>query len=117
MRTEIYEAAAMRTCRMTAGSTQAIIEAALGLNGEAGECADIVKKTVFGGHPLDREKLMLEIGDVLWYVAEMAHGLNITMDEVMKRNIEKLEKRYPKGHFTTQDSLARRDQNADHPST
>lgn len=109
MRTDVYQAAAMRTCRNPKGSTQAILEAALGLNGEAGEVADLVKKSVFGGHPLDREKLILKLGDVLWYIAEAASGLDTTLDEIMGRNIAKLEARYPTGKFSTEDSIARRD--------
>lgn len=109
MRTDVYQTAAMRTCRQPAGSQQCLIEAALGLNGEAGEVADIIKKTVFGGHPMDREKLILELGDVMWYLAEAARGLNISLDEIMMKNIQKLEVRYPTGKFSTKDSMQRRD--------
>ena len=109
MRPDVYQAAAMRTCRHTQGSQQCILEGALGLNGEAGEVADIIKKSVFGGHPMDKEKLILELGDILWYVAETAHGIGISLEDIMERNLRKLEARYPTGKFTTADSMARKD--------
>lgn len=109
MRTDVYQGLAMRTCQHPPGSQQAILEAALGLNGESGEVADIIKKSVFGGHPMDKDKLVLELGDIFWYLAEAAHGLGITLDEIMKRNIEKLEARYPTNKFSTADSIARKD--------
>lgn len=80
----------------------------LGLTGEAGEVADLLKKHVFHGHELDREKLVKELGDVLWYLAALADTLQTDLSAVMFKNIEKLRKRYPNG-FTQQDSLERRD--------
>ena len=109
MQVEFYQQAAMRTCRHTPGSQQALVEAALGLAGETGEAVDIVKKTMFGGHPLDRDKLILELGDIAWYLVEMSMALNISLAEVLAKNIQKLEKRYPTGEFSTSDSIARRD--------
>ena len=117
MRPDVYQTLAMRTCRHTIGSQQCLIEGALGLNGEAGEVAEVVKKAIFGGHPMDKDKLILELGDVLWYVAETAYGLGVPMEELMVRNIKKLEVRYPAGSFNTKDSIDRRDTHADHPST
>ena len=107
----------MRTCRHTPGSQQCLIEGALGLNGEAGEVAEVVKKAIFGGHPMDKEKLINELGDVLWYIAEMAHGLGTTMEVIMTGNIVKLERRYPAGSFSTKDSIERRDTHADNSGT
>lgn len=116
MQVNFYQQAAMRTCRHTPGSQQALVEAALGLAGETGEAVDIVKKTMFGGHPLDKEKLLLEMGDIAWYLAEMCLALGVTFQEVLEMNIKKLEKRYPQGCFTTQDSIARRDTNGSNSS-
>lgn len=82
---------------------------ALGLAGEAGEVADCVKKAVFHQHGLDRDKLIKELGDVLWYVAALCTKLDVPMSEVMALNIEKLEQRYPDG-YNSADSVARRDQ-------
>lgn len=70
---------------------------ALGLAGEAGEAADCIKKAVFHRHGVDLDKLRKELGDVLWYVAAIATKLNLTLDDVMVANIEKLKARYPEG--------------------
>jgi NTP pyrophosphatase (non-canonical NTP hydrolase) len=71
---------------------------ALGLAGEAGEVADTIKKAVFHRHALDRDELIKELGDVLWYVAALCSKLDVPLSEVMERNIEKLKKRYPEGY-------------------
>ena len=78
----------------------------LGLGGEAGECADVVKKHLFHGHPLDKDKLVKELGDVLWYVAIMAETLGVPLSEVGEKNIAKLRARYPNG-FSTEASINR----------
>lgn len=83
-----------------------IINGVIGLSGEAGECADIVKKWLFQGHDLDRNKLIDEISDVLWYCAEAATGLGVSLDEIAEHNIEKLRKRYPDG-FDAERSIHR----------
>lgn len=83
--------------------------AALGLNGEAGEIADHVKKVMFHGHPLDsdtRDKIAKEIGDILWYCAMGAKGIGIPLGDIAEMNVEKLKKRYPEG-FSTERSLNR----------
>ncbi len=82
---------------------------ALGLNGEAGEIADHVKKIMYHGHPLDsdtRDKIAKEIGDILWYCAMGAKGLGIGLGEIAQMNVDKLKKRYPEG-FSTERSLNR----------
>lgn len=71
---------------------------ALGLAGEAGEVADLIKKGVFHQHGLDHEKLKKELGDVLWYVAALCTRLGFTMSEVMQANVDKLMTRYPAGY-------------------
>ena len=79
---------------------------ALGVAGEAGEVADIVKKHLGHGHDLDRDKLADELGDVLWYIAAMGNSLDIELGDIMKRNVEKLRLRYPDG-FSIERSLNR----------
>lgn len=86
-----------------------VVNGVMGLNGEAGEVIDIVKKHMFQGHELDKDKLVDECGDVLWYLNLIAYGLNIDLEEVAKHNIEKLEKRYPKGYFRKEDSINRKE--------
>ena len=75
-----------------------IVWTALGLAGEAGEGADTVKKAVFHQHGIDRDELIKELGDVLWYAAGLCTQLDIPMSDVMERNIDKLRKRYPDGY-------------------
>ena len=81
---------------------------ALGLAGEAGEVADTVKKAVFHQHGLERDELIKELGDVLWYVAALCSKLDTPLSEVMERNIAKLKKRYPEG-YSADASKARAD--------
>jgi NTP pyrophosphatase (non-canonical NTP hydrolase) len=69
----------------------------LGIAGEAGEVADLIKKVIGHGHPMDKEKLTKELGDVLWYVAALADLHGIPLHVVAKANLEKLAKRYPNG--------------------
>ena len=59
-----------------------------GLNGEAGECIDILKKTEFQGHAFDPMKMVDELGDVLWYVAQLATGLGVTLEYVAQHNVD-----------------------------
>lgn len=80
---------------------------ALGLVGEAGEVAEHIKKAVFHRHAIDREKLKKELGDVLWYAAALCTNLDLTMEEVMTGNIEKLQQRYPEG-FSSDASVNRK---------
>lgn len=70
---------------------------ALGLGGEAGEVVDLVKKVLHHGTPLDRDKLIKEMGDVRWYLEYLAATLGITMTEVEVANVAKLRARYPDG--------------------
>lgn len=91
-----FQEKAMRTAAAS-DSGALLLNGVMGLNGEAGECIDIMKKYLFQGHELDEEKLMDELSDVMWYAAITATGLGVTLDEVMEHNVEKLKKRYPDG--------------------
>ena len=76
--------------------------AAVGLSAESGEFLEIIKKMVFQGKPYNadnREHLIIELGDVMWYVAQACISLDISFDEVLETNIKKLGKRYPAGTF------------------
>lgn len=89
-----------------------ILNASLGLSGEVGEVNDIIKKYMYHGHKLDddtKEKIILELGDVCWYVALMAWAIDKTkFEDVLNKNIAKLEKRYH-GEFSTEKSINRKD--------
>jgi NTP pyrophosphatase (non-canonical NTP hydrolase) len=79
---------------------QRLITAALGLSAEAGEFGDLVKKCLFQGKELNKENkelMVKELGDVMWYLAQGCMALGVTIDEVLWANIDKLEKRYPNG--------------------
>ena len=81
---------------------QRLLTAAVGISAEGGEFMEIVKKMIFQGKPANEdnlEHLKIELGDVLWYVAQACMALNISFEEVADMNIKKLEKRYPEGHF------------------
>lgn len=68
----------------------------LGVAGEGGEVADEIKKGLFhADHPLDADKLILEMGDVLWYLATLCTALGIDMGLVAAENQRKLRERYP----------------------
>ena len=77
----------------------------MGLAGEAGEVCDHLKKFCFHGVEIDRDKLVKELGDVLWYFALVLHTNNITLDEVMKQNVFKLADRYPHLHGEPEDII------------
>lgn len=89
-----------------------ILNASLGLSGEVGEVNDIIKKYMYHGHKLDddtKEKIILELGDVCWYVALMAWAIDKTkFEDVLNKNIAKLEKRYH-GEFSTEKSVNRKE--------
>ena len=74
-----------------------ILQGLMGLNGESGECIDILKKVLFQGHDLDKERLASELGDVAWYLAVSADAIGYDLETIFKKNIEKLYKRYPNG--------------------
>lgn len=92
MKINEYQIEALRT----AGEAD-IVNGVLGLCGEAGECADLVKKHKFQGHDLDTDHLAKELGDVAWYLAVSAYVIGYDLESVMKMNVEKLRSRYPDG--------------------
>ena len=95
-----YQKLAMRTSNTTMTTADHILNGALGLTGESGEVADLVKKCWMQGHDLDREHVAKELGDICWYVAETATAIGYDMETIMQMNIEKLKKRYPEGFDT-----------------
>ena len=101
-----YQRLAMSTLNPALSRQDALINGVMGLCGESGEAIDIVKKHLHQGHPLDKDALVKELGDIAWYLAETATALDISLEEVLTRNIEKLRKRYPEG-FSTQRSQNR----------
>ena len=80
-----------------------LLTAAVGMSAEGGEFLEIVKKMIFQGKPYNDDNvrhLKIELGDVLWYVAQACMALDISLDEITDMNIDKLSKRFPDGHFS-----------------
>ena len=95
-----YQQLAARTLGRDRTHEQQLANAALGLTGEAGEVADVIKKHLFHGTPLDQDALAKELGDCLWYIGAFATVLGLSLDEIAQRNVDKLRKRYPEGFDT-----------------
>lgn len=109
-----YQEACMRFASDLSKSTNdnLLLQGVMGMNGEAGEAIDIVKKITFHGHPFDEESkahLAKELGDVLWYIATSARAIGYDLSDIMQMNIDKLSARYPDGHFDTDKSMHRKE--------
>lgn len=101
-----YQELAMVTKNKKLPLSEQILNAALGLAGEAGEVTDIVKKWKFQGHLLDPKDIAKELGDICWYIALMSESIGLSFNEILEMNIEKLKKRYPEG-FSAERSINR----------
>lgn len=105
-----YQKAALRTANLLKFSEKGLLtNGVLGLSGESGECADIVKKHLFQGHELDAEKLANELGDVAWYLALASYAIGYSLEAILQMNVDKLLKRYPDG-FSTERSIHREEE-------
>ena len=79
-----------------------LLTAAIGICAEGGEFAEIVKKMSFQGKPYNqanREHMIVELGDVMWYIAQGCIALGVDFNEILERNVQKLTSRYPEGTF------------------
>ena len=93
-----YQTAALRTAqtdKLTA--RELLLNSALGLCGESGEVADIVKKHCFQGHDLDFEHIAKELGDIAWYLAVGSYAIGYDLETILQMNVDKLKARYPDG--------------------
>ena len=100
-----YQQAALRTANLLKFSKEGMLaNGALGLSGESGECADIVKKHLFQGHELANE-----LGDVAWYLALASYAIGYDLEKVLQMNVDKLRKRYPDG-FSAERSIHREEE-------
>ena len=104
-----YQREAMTLLNPALAHKDVLMNALMGLCGESGEAIDLMKKHLYQGHDLDREKLIRELGDIAWYLAEAATGLDIDLSEVLQGNLDKLHARYPQG-FDTKRSQHREDE-------
>lgn len=101
-----YQALAMRTKNKNLTRNEQLRNAAYGLNGEAGEVINLLKKHEFQGHPLSKERMIDELGDLLWYIALACDSMNMQIEDAMRYNVDKLRKRYPEG-FDAERSINR----------
>lgn len=92
-----YQKAAYRTANQSLTDSQQLQNGLMGLNGESGECIDILKKYLFQGHDLDKAHIAKELGDVAWYLAVSAQALGFDLETILQMNVEKLKARYPHG--------------------
>ena len=82
--------------------TERMLTAAVGLSAEAGEFTEIVKKILFQGKPVNDENLFhlkRELGDIMWYFIQACIALDVTPEEIIEMNVDKLKARYPGGEF------------------
>lgn len=107
---DVFQEEALRSMRSDLPYEAICSNMCMGLAGETGETVDIFKKHIYQGKDLDINDVIEEIGDILWYIANLCNVNKITMKECMESNIEKLRKRYPNG-FTVKDALERVDKN------
>lgn len=105
-----YQKSVVRTMNQSLSYKEQLINAMMGINGEAGEAMDILKKVLFQGHDLQTNKanIIEELGDVLWYLTLATITIGYTLSDVMDENMKKLFKRYPNG-FNSSDSVRRVD--------
>lgn len=92
-----YQEEALRTESGMSKEYPRLLNGLMGLNGEAGECIDILKKHLFQGHELDEKHIAKELGDVAWYLAVSASAIGYDLETILQMNVDKLRARYPKG--------------------
>jgi len=94
-RTICPQMAALGRIQATPRQTQ-ILHGVIGLQGESGEMATQVEGHIWYGKPFDQVNMEEEIGDALWYLAEICSAMGVSMEDIMERNIAKLRQRFPK---------------------
>ena len=106
-----YQEAALRTAKGVSykNTLDKIMNGALGLTGESGEVADMLKKHCYQGHTLDTEHVAKELGDIAWYIAFTADTLGYDLETILQMNVDKLRKRYPDG-FSAERSIHREEE-------
>jgi NTP pyrophosphatase (non-canonical NTP hydrolase) len=104
-----FQKAALRTINPALNERDRLLDAAMGLSEEAAELLGLVRKQVFQSRDVSREKLIEELGDALWCLAITADSLGISIDDVARSNVEKLQRRHPRGFSSrTADDWSRR---------
>lgn len=106
MNANVYQVMAMSTAGPALREEDGLLISALGLSGESGEYAELIKKHVYHGHSLDKIRVIKELGDAAWYLARACEANGLRLGDVMEANIAKLKERYPEG-FTSERSINR----------
>ena len=104
-----YQKQAIKSLNPSLNNNEILLNGVMGLCGESGEVIDILKKHLSQGHELNKEKMIEELGDVAWYLAETTYALGVDLDTVLNNNLIKLSKRYPEG-FNVEKSINRSDE-------
>ena len=102
-----YQELARRTQNKDLSMSKRMYHALHGLSAEVGEIHEIFQKS-YQGHTVYTEKIIDEMSDVLWFIAELCDVFTVSMDELAQHNIDKLKKRFPDG-FDPERSLHRED--------
>ena len=102
-----YQEKAMRTLNPKLTKEEILVNAGMGLCGEAGEVIDLLKKHYYQDHPLSYEQIAYELGDIAWYLAEAAYAIGYKLEDILEMNIDKLNQRFPNG-FNKDDSINNR---------
>lgn len=92
MKINEYQKLAMLTLNKELDKKDILINSVMGLCGESGEAIDIVKKWLAQGHELDKDHLAKELGDIAWYLAEAATALDLSLEDILQANLDKLKK-------------------------
>ena len=103
-----FQTLSIRTLNLDLTRQEQISNCLLGIAGESGELIDLFKKNLYQGHDLDYNKVHEELGDIMFYITNLATALEMDMEMILENNISKLAKRYPNG-FSSEDSIARVD--------
>ena len=106
MEIQEYQRQATRTINTSLEKNENISNMVFGILGEGGEIADHLKKHLYQGHSLDAKHLEEEIGDLMWYIVNLATLYGFSMEDILQQNYEKLQKRYKKG-FSSEESINR----------
>ena len=103
-----YQEKALRTINVRLTKKEQLSNLCMGLAGESGEVVDYIKKCMYHNHKLYKQKVIEELGDLMWYLTNIATFLQIPMDIILNENIKKLEERYPDG-FSELNSINRKE--------